>query len=70
MSERGLGTASVTARNFLEIKMTLFCLRTIHAVKKTQFYFSFSDSIAFLLSLTLARKAGPRTAMTTLAHIG
>ena len=30
-------------------------------------YLSFSDSIAFLLSLTLARKAGPSTDITTLA---
>ena len=37
-------------------------------VEKTCLYFSFSDSMAFLLSLTLARKAGPRTDITTLVE--
>ena len=40
---------------------------SVKVVKTTQLgYFSFSDSIAFLLSRTLARKAGPKTAITTL----
>ena len=34
----------------------------------TSLYFNFSDSMAFLLSLTLARKAGPRTDITTLVE--
>ena len=37
-------------------------------IEKTCLYFSFSDSMAFLLSLTLARKAGPRTDITTLVE--
>ena len=35
-------------------------------VGETSLYFNFSDSMAFLLSLTLARKGGPRTDITTL----
>ena len=37
-------------------------------IEKTCLYFSFSDSMAFLLSLTLARKADPRTDITTLVE--
>ena len=37
-------------------------------VGETSLYFNFSDSMAFLLSLTLARKAGPRTDITTLVE--
>ena len=37
-------------------------------IEETSLYFNFSDSMAFLLSLTLARKAGPRTDITTLVE--
>ena len=53
-------------RNFLDLSNWLY---SVSAEKKTQLgYFSFSDSIAFLLSRTLARKAGPKTVITTLTH--
>ena len=37
-------------------------------IEETSLYFNFSDSMAFLLSLTLARKAGPSTDITTLVE--
>lgn len=55
-------------KNLFGYQINLFCQHKIYVVKRARRYFSFSDSIAFLLSLTLARKAGPSTAMTTLAH--